>query len=149
MGKDGPKWRKESETWPGVCLAVTLSKARGAEQPNYDLRPVPWSPAGPSVPPLHSSPNERAQARTNNERKQHTQKHTCAHRHSHIQTVFGKLSVINSKGLWGDFKRPFLCSRKHLCDVEAGVCLKDNSTLTRGRVSLLKRAKGDRCRGMF
>lgn len=43
----GKGWEKrrergrKSETWPRVCLTVTLSKARGAEQPNYDLRPLP------------------------------------------------------------------------------------------------------------
>lgn len=43
----GKWWEKtggkgeERETWRRVCLTVTLSKARGAEQPNYDLRPIP------------------------------------------------------------------------------------------------------------
>lgn len=33
-GEKGREWRCR------VRLAVTLSEARGAEQPNYDLRPV-------------------------------------------------------------------------------------------------------------
>lgn len=44
--RDGKRVREDrrkgkKETWPGVCLAVTLGKARGAEQPNYNLHPVP------------------------------------------------------------------------------------------------------------
>lgn len=39
-GGGAARGRKGESGGAGVCLAVTLSEARGAEQPNYDLRPV-------------------------------------------------------------------------------------------------------------
>lgn len=129
------KGEREGETWQRVCLAVTLSEARGAEQPNYDLRPVPWSPNGSSIPPFHRPVMKKLRPGANNEHwgEETTHPHRGGHTgvRSQIQTTV--LSFLNEhKGAQGRFLKAFTafsCVTTRLGQGGADECEKDNRLL--------------------